>query len=42
MVNEPQPYEESRPGSPMDIGRHEIGRKARLLFACGALIDEEP
>jgi hypothetical protein len=41
MVNEPQPYEESRPGSPMDIG-HEIGRKARLLFAGGALIDEEP
>ena len=25
----------------MDIG-HEIGRKARLLFPGGALIDEEP
>ena len=41
MVNEPQPYEEPPPGSPMDIGR-EIGRKAHLLFPGGALIDEEP
>jgi hypothetical protein len=41
MVNEPQPSEESRPGSPVDIG-HEIGPKARLLFPGGALIDEEP
>ena len=40
MVNEPQPYEEPPPGSPMDIGR-EIGRKAHLLFPGGALIDEE-
>ena len=39
MVNEPQPYEEPPPGSPMDIGR-EIGRKAHLLFPGGAPIDE--
>jgi hypothetical protein len=32
MVNQPQPYEEAPPGSPVDIGR-EIGRKAHLL--CG-------
>jgi hypothetical protein len=41
LVNEPQPYEEPIPGSPMDVGR-EIGRKAHLLFPGGALIDEEP
>jgi hypothetical protein len=41
MANEPQPYEEFHPGSPVDIG-HEIGYKARLLFPGGALIDEEP
>jgi hypothetical protein len=40
LVNEPQPHEEPPPGSPMDIGR-QIGRKAHLLFAGGALIDEE-
>ena len=40
-VNEPQPYEEPLPGSPMDIGS-EVGRKAHLLFPGGALIDEEP
>ena len=41
LVNEPQPYEEPPPGSPMDVGQ-EIGRKAHLLFPGGALIDEEP
>jgi hypothetical protein len=40
-VNEPQPYEEALPGSPMDTGS-EVGRKAHLLFPGGALIDEEP
>jgi Domain of unknown function(DUF2779) len=40
-VNEPQPYEESLSGSPMDVGS-EVGRKAHLLFPGGALIDEEP
>jgi Domain of unknown function(DUF2779) len=41
LVHEPLPYEESAPGSPMDIGQ-EIGQKARLLFPGGVLIDEEP
>ena len=41
QVREPLPYEEPAPGSPMDIGQ-QIGRKARLLFPGGALIDEEP
>jgi hypothetical protein len=41
LVNEPEPYEEPAPGSPMDVGQ-EIGRKAHLLFPGGALIDEEP
>ena len=40
LVNEPQPFQEAPPGSPMDIGM-EIGRKAHLLFPGGALIDEE-
>jgi hypothetical protein len=40
-VNEPQPYEPPVPGSPMDVGQ-EIGRKGRLLFPGGSLIDEEP
>src|SRR5579863_4954353 len=40
-VNEPQPYEEALPGSPMDAGS-EVGRKAHLLFPGGVLIDEEP
>jgi hypothetical protein len=40
-VNEPQPYEQALPGSPMDTGS-EVGRKAHLLFPGGALIDEEP
>jgi hypothetical protein len=41
LVNEPEPYEEPAPGSPMDVGQ-EIGRKAHMLFPGGALIDEEP
>ena len=41
VVNEPQPYEEPPPGSPIGVGQ-EIGRKAHLLFPGGALIDEEP
>jgi hypothetical protein len=41
QVNEPQPYEPPVPGSPMDVGQ-EIGRKGRLLFPGGSLIDEAP
>src|SRR5580704_361634 len=39
--HEPAPHEEPTPGSPLDIGQ-EIGRKARLLFPNGALVDEPP
>ena len=41
QVSELQPYEPLVPGSPMDVGQ-EIGRKGRLLFPGGSLIDEEP
>jgi hypothetical protein len=41
MDHEPAPYEEPAPGSLLDIGR-EIGRKAHLLFPCGASVDEPP
>jgi hypothetical protein len=38
--HEPAQYEEPAPGTPLDIGR-DIGRKARLLFPGGLLVDEE-
>jgi hypothetical protein len=41
LVHEPPAYEEPAPGSPLDIGQ-EIGRRARLLFPGGVLVDEEP
>jgi hypothetical protein len=41
LVHEPEPYEDPTPGSPVDIGQ-EIGRKARLLFPQGVLIEAEP
>jgi hypothetical protein len=41
LVNDPLPYEEPAPGSPMDIGQ-EVGQKAHLLFPGGVRIDEEP
>ena len=41
IVNEPLPYEPRPPGSLVEIGE-EIGRKARLLFPGGVLVDEGP
>jgi len=41
LVNDPAAYEESTPGSPMEIGQ-DIGRKAWLLFSGGVTAEEEP
>jgi len=41
QVNEPQRYQPPVHGSLMDVGQ-KIGRKGRLLFPNGVLIDEEP
>jgi hypothetical protein len=41
VVNEPLPYEEPAPGSPMEMG-HKVGRKAQLLFPGGVQIKEKP
>ena len=41
QVHEPQDYAQPEPGSPIDVGL-EIGRKARLLFPGGMLVEEAP
>ncbi len=41
QVHEPRDYEEPAPGSPIDVGM-EIGRKARLLFSGGVLVEQPP
>ncbi len=40
-TNEPENYAAPSPGSPLEIGQ-EIGRKARLLFPGGALVEAPP
>jgi hypothetical protein len=41
IVNEPRPFQQPSPGSPIDVGQ-QIGREAHLLFPGGTLVDEEP
>jgi hypothetical protein len=41
LVHEPAPYDDPDPGAALDVGQ-EIGRKARLLFPGGVLIEETP
>jgi len=41
QVHEPQDYETPAAGSPLDVGL-EIGRRARLLFPDGVLVEEAP
>lgn len=40
LLNEPPDFEQPAQGSPIDVGL-EIGRKARLLFPEGVLVDED-